>query len=189
LVFGFVCVFEGGREGGGWVSECLSDEKERERERETKGAVCSVAVANETQKKREPNKKQKKRRTHQQQGPVHHRRPVEHRRHQDVVPRAVHEGDVPNERHAGPAVLTRGGVFFAGAVRAVARGALASGALVDLCVGVAQLDGDVALELVLEAHGLHARDGFDDGGLAVGDVADGAYFVLLFLAGVVFFPG
>ena len=47
-------------------------------------------------------------------------------------------------------------------------------ALVDLGVGVAELDGDVPLELVLEPDGLHARDGLHHRRLAVGDVADGA---------------
>ena len=46
-------------------------------------------------------------------------------------------------------------------------------ALVDLCVCVTQLDGDVSLQLVLEADSLDAGDGLDDGGFAVSDVADG----------------
>src|SRR5690606_40542532 len=36
-------------------------------------------------------------------------------------------------------------------------------ALVNLCVGVAELDGNVPDELVLEADGLHARDGLEIG--------------------------
>ena len=46
------------------------------------------------------------------------------------------------------------------------------GCSVDLGIGVAQLDGDVALQLVLEAHRLDARDGFDHSGLAVGHMPD-----------------
>lgn len=51
--------------------------------------------------------------------------------------------------------------------------ALGAVALVDLGVGITQLDGDIALQLVLETDGLHLRDGFDDGGLSVSDVTDG----------------
>lgn len=46
-------------------------------------------------------------------------------------------------------------------------------ALVDLGVGVTQLDGNVADQFVLETNGLDARDGLDDCGLSVSDVADG----------------
>lgn len=47
-------------------------------------------------------------------------------------------------------------------------------ALVDLGVRVTKLDGNVADQLVLESNGLDTRDGLDDGGLSVSDVADGA---------------
>lgn len=57
------------------------------------------------------------------------------------------------------------------ATRTRARGVVA---LVDLGVGVSQLDGDVSDQLVLESNGLDAGDGLDDGGLSVSDVADGA---------------
>ena len=50
------------------------------------------------------------------------------------------------------------------AVRAVA--------LVDFGIGVAELDGDVADQLVLEADGLDTRDGLDDSRLAVSHVTD-----------------
>lgn len=40
-------------------------------------------------------------------------------------------------------------------------------ALVDLRVGVTELDSNVALELVLEAHGLNFRNGLDKCGLSV----------------------
>lgn len=53
-------------------------------------------------------------------------------------------------------------------------GALLIVALVNLCVGVTKLDGNVADKLVLETDGLDAGDGFYDGGLSVSDVADGA---------------
>eukprot|EP00982_Pelagococcus_subviridis_P009373 30919-Pelagococcus_subviridis.AAC.7 len=77
----------------------------------------------------------------EQQRAVHHRGAVEHRRHEDIVPRAVHEGDVPHELHL--LVLetgdqTVGRVRARAAVRAVARGARAEVvlALVDLGVSV-----------------------------------------------------
>jgi hypothetical protein len=44
------------------------------------------------------------------------------------------------------------------APRSLARRVLA---LVDLGVGVTELDGDVALEFVLETDGMDSRDGFD----------------------------
>lgn len=37
-----------------------------------------------------------------------------------------------------------------------------------------ELDGDVPLEFVLEANRVDAGDSFDDGGLAVSDMTDGA---------------
>lgn len=46
-------------------------------------------------------------------------------------------------------------------------------ALVNLRIGITKLDGNVPDQLVLETNGLHAGDGLDDGGLSVGDVADG----------------
>jgi len=51
--------------------------------------------------------------------------------------------------------------------------ALGTVALVDLGVGITQLDGDIPLQLVLETDGLHLRDGLDNGGLSVSDVTDG----------------
>lgn len=46
-------------------------------------------------------------------------------------------------------------------------------ALVDLGVGITQLDGDISLQLVLETDGLDLGDGLDDGRLPVSDVANG----------------
>ena len=92
---------------------------------------------------------------------------------------AVHERHVPQQLHprpfeprsvAGRSILLRRPV---GLVAPRPR-AVGVGRPVDLGVGVPQLDRDVPLELVLEADGLHARDGFNDCGLAVGDVADGS---------------
>ena len=51
--------------------------------------------------------------------------------------------------------------------------ALSIVALVDLGVGITQLDGDIPLQLVLETNRLHLRDGLDDGRLPVSDVTDG----------------
>lgn len=44
--------------------------------------------------------------------------------------------------------------------------------LVDLCVGITELDGDVSLELVLETDRLDTRDGLYYRTLSVGDVAN-----------------
>lgn len=46
-------------------------------------------------------------------------------------------------------------------------------ALVDLGIGITQLDGDVSLQLVLETDSLHLRDSLDDRRLSVSDVSDG----------------
>ena len=59
------------------------------------------------------------------------------------------------------------------ALKACRPRALGVVALVDLCVGITQLDGDIPLQLVLETNRLHLRDGLDDGGLPVSDVTDG----------------
>ncbi|KAH3685913.1 hypothetical protein WICPIJ_003102 [Wickerhamomyces pijperi] len=45
--------------------------------------------------------------------------------------------------------------------------------LVDLGVGVTQLDGNVTFQFVFETDGLDTGYGLDDGGLTVGDVTNG----------------
>lgn len=55
----------------------------------------------------------------------------------------------------------------------IAPGAPRVRCLEDLGVGIAQLDGNVALQLVLEAHGLHPGDGLHHCRLPVGHVANG----------------
>lgn len=114
----------------------------------------------------------------EQQGGVHDGGARQHGAHEDVVAGAVDKRDVALEAVGARAAvaLALGVDLLLALVGAVARRARALGvvALVDFGVGVAELDGDVALELVLEAHRLHARDGLDDGRLAVRDVADGA---------------
>ena len=47
-------------------------------------------------------------------------------------------------------------------------------ALVNLCIGITKLDGDVPLQLILEANGLDTRDSLDNGTLSVSDMSDGA---------------
>lgn len=47
-------------------------------------------------------------------------------------------------------------------------------ALVNLCVRVTELDGNVSLQLVLETDSLYTRDGLDDGRLSVSDVTNGS---------------
>ena len=104
---------------------------------------------------------------------------VEHGGHEDVVPGAVDERDVPHQLHLcvlEPRDQALWVVLLAAAVGRVAHrpGAGRVLALVDLGVGVAQLDGDVALELILEHDGVDAGQGLDDGRLAVSHVTDGA---------------
>eukprot|EP00983_Pelagomonas_calceolata_P113005 1159943-Pelagomonas_calceolata.AAC.6 len=70
--------------------------------------------------------------------------------------RAVHEGDVAGQVHGVATDLARRVVFFGAAVRTEALGPRTVRALEDLGVGITELDGDVALQLVLEPHGLHA---------------------------------
>jgi hypothetical protein len=93
--------------------------------------------------------------------------------------RAVDKRHVPQQLHfrpLEPGHIARGRVLLGRPIRAVGPRARARrvGRAIYFGVGVPELDRDVALQLVLEAHGLHAGDGFDDGGFAVGDVADGA---------------
>lgn len=47
-------------------------------------------------------------------------------------------------------------------------------ALVDLGVGITQLNGNIPLQLVLETDRLHLRNGLDNGRLSVSDVSDGS---------------
>lgn len=47
-------------------------------------------------------------------------------------------------------------------------------ALVDLGIGITQLDGNVPNQLVLETDSLNAGYGFDDGRFSVSDMTDGA---------------
>ena len=47
---------------------------------------------------------------------------------------------------------------------------------IDFRVCIAQLDCDVAFQLVLELHGVHAGNRFDQGGLAMGDMANCSCF-------------
>jgi len=85
---------------------------------------------------------------------------------------AVHEGDVAGEVHGGATDLAGRVVFLHAAVGPEALRPRTAGALEDLGVGVAQFDGDVALQLVFETHRLHAGDGLDDGGFSVRHMAN-----------------
>mmetsp|Transcript_30724 Transcript_30724/g.92012 ORF Transcript_30724/g.92012 Transcript_30724/m.92012 type:complete len:240 (+) Transcript_30724:1019-1738(+) len=131
---------------------------------------------------------------HEEEGGVHDGGAVEHGRHENVVAGAVDEGDVAAEAVGDSRLVVgkdvgvgraAGGVessqllIFDGllCIIACAIAVLLGGegiALVDLGVGVSQFDGNVPLQLVLEADGLYARDGLHDRTLAVGDVTDRA---------------
>ena len=90
--------------------------------------------------------------------------------------RAVDEGDMALQTilSTAPVALARWIDLFLTFVGPVTRWTRALGivALVDFCIRIAELNGDVALELVLEPDGLHARNGFDYRALSVCDVAD-----------------
>ncbi len=89
---------------------------------------------------------------------VHDGGTVQHGGHEDVVAGAVDEGDVPHKAHHALAVgvVALEHVLLVAAVRAVAAGLLSEPLVgfVDLGVGIAQLDGDVSHQLVLETHSL-----------------------------------
>lgn len=78
----------------------------------------------------------------------------------EVVPESIHDERVllgrPHRRVAG---------------RPLAFGIVAA---IDLGVGIAELDGDVSLQLVLEPDGVDAGQSFHDGRLSVSDMTDGA---------------
>ncbi|RNA23537.1 hypothetical protein BpHYR1_030778 [Brachionus plicatilis] len=115
----------------------------------------------------------------EQQDRVHDGGAVQHGSHENVVARTVDKGQVTQQlEFAGAArALARELVLFAAACRAVAarpRTALVV-ALVYFGIGIAQFDGDVALSFVSEANSENAGQCFDQGGFAVGYVADGAH--------------
>jgi hypothetical protein len=96
----------------------------------------------------------------EEEGGVHDGRAVEHGGHQNVVPGAVNKRDVAEQLHLfvlKARHLTLGIILLARAVGPVARwpGAGLVLALIDLCVGVPQLDCNVALQLILEPDRLH----------------------------------
>jgi hypothetical protein len=60
---------------------------------------------------------------------------------------------------------TRRVVLLVGAESSVTTrtGAVWTGTLVDLCIGIPKLDGDVTFQLILEANSLNTRDGLHYG--------------------------
>lgn len=132
----------------------------------------------------------------QQQGGIHDGGSRQHGAHENVVARAVDKASnnpvsifrkedwkVGSRNVSQELVTTTTFVSLAGRIHLfvalvapVVAGPGARGvvALVDLCVGIAQLDGDVSFQLVLESDGLHPRDGLDYRALAVRHMPDGA---------------
>ena len=112
----------------------------------------------------------------EEEGAVHDSGAVEHCGHEDVVAWAINEADVAHERH-GAVLETRGGarrrVMHGGGVggKAVGTGYVRVLAHVQLGVGIPKLDGDVALQLILETHGLHPAQSLHNCGLPVRHVA------------------
>ena len=90
--------------------------------------------------------------------------------------RAVDKRDVSDEFVVSFRPFARERVFFGASGGNVGRGSGKVGviALIDFGVGVAEFDGDVLFQLVLESNCLDAGERLDDGGFSVGDVADGA---------------
>mmetsp|Transcript_5189 Transcript_5189/g.32578 ORF Transcript_5189/g.32578 Transcript_5189/m.32578 type:complete len:420 (-) Transcript_5189:290-1549(-) len=113
----------------------------------------------------------------EQQRSIHDRGPVQHGSHENIVSRTVHERHVTQKFH--PFTFPSGHfthriVFLAASVRPIAlrsRARLVL-ALVDFCIGIAKLDGDIPFQFVLEPHGVHAGNGFYHGGFPMGHVSD-----------------
>ena len=62
--------------------------------------------------------------------------------------------------------------LFVTSVGAIPRRTRTDGTLKDFGVRISELNGNVALEFVLESDGLHPRNGLDDCGFTVRDVSD-----------------
>lgn len=116
--------------------------------------------------------------SNEEEGGVHDGGARQHSAHENIVTGAINERDVTQQSvGAATAIALAGGVNLLVALVATVAGrtrALSVVAFVDLGVGVAEFDGNVADQLVLEADGLDARDSFYDSRLAVSDMADGA---------------
>lgn len=116
--------------------------------------------------------------SNKEEGGIHDGGARQHSAHENIVTGAINEGDVTQQSvGAAAAVALAGGVNLLVALVAAVAGrtrALGVVAFVDLGVGVTELDGNVADQLVLEADSLDARNSFYDSRLAVSDVADGA---------------
>ena len=92
---------------------------------------------------------------HQKQCRVHDGRSRKHGCHEHIVTRAVDERHVSHQKHLGLAVRAQHMILLFGRVCGVALGRRAFEALVQLRVGIAKLDGDVALFLFLVFNGLN----------------------------------
>ena len=100
------------------------------------------------------------------EGAVHDRGPAEHRRHEGLVARGVHEADRPEQLCLRPVVL-------ADLARPVVPRGLILRALVEGGVRVPEADRDAPLDLLgMAVRGL-PREELHDRGLAVVDLADG----------------
>mmetsp|Transcript_29871 Transcript_29871/g.58604 ORF Transcript_29871/g.58604 Transcript_29871/m.58604 type:complete len:216 (+) Transcript_29871:1270-1917(+) len=110
--------------------------------------------------------------SNQKKSRVHHRGPVQHCGHENIVARTVHKGDVPDQVELS--LLSHKRVGRGRPRRGVAVRRLQVGALVDLCVCVTEFDGDIPLLLVLEPNRLDSRDGPHHCGLSVSHMPDRA---------------
>ena len=135
-----------------------------------------------------------------EEGAIHDGGAIEHRGHEDIVAGTIDEGNVTAKMVGdigfgiGKGVgmgRTTGSVqgvggsrnhfgsgfrflrFFFPASFLGVRKSGRWGSLVNLGIGISQLDGDVSFQFVFKTYGLDSRDGFDYGGFPVGYVANG----------------
>lgn len=109
----------------------------------------------------------------QQECCIHYSSTVEHGSHENIVAGAVNKGDVATELPGSLLILEDvSGVGAAGS-EGTGFGAVRRDTLVNLGIGISELDGNVTLKLVLEADSLDARERLDNSGLSVSHVADG----------------
>lgn len=97
---------------------------------------------------------------YEQQGRVHNRGSGKHGRHEGIVTRAIHKGNVSVEHQFGCAavVVAHHRVSLRRAERLKALGRRASRALEKLCVSVTKLDRNVTEFLTEVAHSLHSNN-------------------------------
>mmetsp|Transcript_21621 Transcript_21621/g.47063 ORF Transcript_21621/g.47063 Transcript_21621/m.47063 type:complete len:439 (+) Transcript_21621:259-1575(+) len=112
-----------------------------------------------------------------QKGRVHDGGSVQHGSHENIVTRAVNEGDMSHQPPIAFALIHRDDIWEGRPERSVTRRCFDFRivGLVDFGIGVAELDGDVSFLLLLELNGGVATKALDDSGLTMCHVSDSAY--------------